>query len=411
LFAKGSTENRISAREFETYRGHVRVLTEWVSAVLSSFLDPPPARLEALERKYSSTREADHMMMQYNIPKALCNKLYRMFCNLCKTNGRPEMELVTWLELTRKYIHPNLAFEIFRSKLHDVKVAWRFLDFFEFCYIFGLFIPSMTDAEMDVGASATLSTVERQAAALCTIFQLAAERESERDMVQVEEVNIDDTLSEFGVNIENYSPSNEEAKVKSKHYMRRLVYLLSTPSIPSEKTNCIQMSSISVSSNASDISTICSLSQDEIRVVDSSANSNQDKYVAPAVWRALLELENSSIKGPTLKEYVGFLCGFQTMLPGFKSLSMLACCGFGVRPLFPELEKLFIMDLILRRQDEAPQTKQCPSGPLGTEWCVVSSSWLNAWRFYVGQKRRTGGAINELAIKVFYLIYARNHSN
>ncbi len=385
LFSNTTAQSRITFREFEVYRGSLRSLTEWIIAVLRYFVELPPTRLEALERKYSISREAEQMMIQYNIPKSYCNKLYRAFCAVCGNSSRPEMDLDTWLNVTAKFVHPYLALEIFRSKLHDVKVAWRFVDFFEFCFLFGLFLPNTTDADAESmhQSSITFSTVERQAAALCTIFQLAAERETERllSLSQAVVVNAD------GEVVTPPPPSpRRNPRVATFLYMRRLVYLLSI------------QSSVGVTPPASRLTPEGVLDAREGWLPDSDMQdlsslrdpSTGKAAVRNAVVKALLELEGSCKVEPTLKEYMGLLCGFQDMLPGFKQLSMIACCAFGVRPLVPELEKIFIIDMTLKRQEEMPQTRQFPNGPVGTEWCVVSASWLNSWRFFVGHKRPRG---------------------
>jgi hypothetical protein len=363
LFAGTATPDRITAREFEAYRGTIRASTEWIVGVLSTFLEPPPARLEALERKYAVSREAEHMVIQYGIPKSLCDKLYRTFCAACQCNtARPEMELTTWLSLTGKYVHPYLAAGIFRSKLHDVKVAWRFVDFFEFCFLFGLFLPHASEADMENNSSSrNVSTVERQVAALCTTFLLAAERE----------VEIDPHLSKA-----------EHTRLTTMH-MRRLVYLLSLSSSQAWKD-------FKAVATPEGIVSVPDIPSEDLENLDAPSKLTGTVVVAPALAAALVQLEGSVGPDglPVLKEYVSVLNSFQAQLPGLRSLSMIACCVFGVRPLLPELEKLYIFELILRRHEEAPQTKQFPNGPIGSEWSVVSASWLNSWRLYVGQNNR-----------------------
>lgn len=433
LFENTSTEYRITGREFETYRGPSRVFTEWITAVLSALLDPPPARLEALEIKYSTTREEDQMMMQYNIPKSLCNKLYNMFRSLCKSPGRPEMSLQTWLKLSSKYVHPALAFEIFRAKLHDVKVAWRFVDFFEFCYLFGLFLPNASEADAESHSSTTFSTLERQAAALCTIFQLAAERDisSENDVTSVPSGQTHPpSLLNVAVDAEVGTGGAEGSRTLVL-YMRRLIYLLSissTSKIPNVKEDTIGKLARRVSIDPAEknsyayaaatastpistpqfdvfklspLDTMTSAELDRLSNLSMADISNAHSVISPVVIKALLDLESSCKFEPSLKEYVGLLCGFSHFLPGFQQLSMLACCTFGVKPLVPELEKLYIIDLTLSRQEASPQTKEFPNGPIGTEWSLLSSTWLNSWRFFVGHKRRGGSIrLSDSAIKV-----------
>ena len=424
LFEHTSTPNCITSREFETYKGPSRLLTEWICAVLSSLLDPPSARLEALEIKYATTREADQMMIQYNIPKPLVTKLYRMFSSLCPNSGRPEMDLKTWLRLSSKYVHPALAFEIFRAKLHDVKVAWRFVDFFEFCYLFGLFLPNTAEVEVEANSSTIFSTLERQAAALCTIFQLAAER----DTCKSASYEGDASLGSDGDKTQNRTDN------KLVLYMRRLIYLLSIANpakIPDVKEDKIGKLVRRVSIDPADRNSYAYVAATttapvatqqfdvlKLSALDTMTNGEMNRLtnlserdaktgvttISPVVVKALLELEKFCTSEPTLKEYVGLLCGFESFLPGFQQLSMLACCTFGIKPLIPELEKLYIIDLTLSRQDEFPQSKEFPNGPIGTEWCVVSSVWLTSWRYFVGKQRHGSAQWSEAAIKVVKVI-------
>ena len=46
------------------------------------------------------------------------------------------------------------------------------------------------------------------------------------------------------------------------------------------------------------------------------------------------------------------------------------------------------MEIMLRRQAQAPQTNLNPFGPVHTRWCIISKAWWDSWRFYVG---RIGG--------------------
>jgi len=57
------------------------------------------------------------------------------------------------------------------------------------------------------------------------------------------------------------------------------------------------------------------------------------------------------------------------------------------RPRDPIVEKEFVIELMLRRQAAAPETRKLPYGPPGTEWSVVQKAWLDDWRLYVGHKR------------------------
>lgn len=71
-------------------------------------------------------------------------------------------------------------------------------------------------------------------------------------------------------------------------------------------------------------------------------------------------------------------------LPGMRDLSLRACCRFGFNPSSPLREMEFVTELSLRYLQQHPQTSAHPSGPVGSEWCVLPKSWYDSWKLYVG---------------------------
>ena len=88
-----------------------------------------------------------------------------------------------------------------------------------------------------------------------------------------------------------------------------------------------------------------------------------------------------------LQRYIDLIINQESNLPGLRELSMTSCCLFGVQPPAPHLEKEFVMEIMMRRQAEYPQTSLNPFGPEDTEWCIISKDWWDSWRFYVGKIR------------------------
>eukprot|EP00595_Chromulina_sp_UTEXLB2642_P001928 CAMPEP_0196767972 /NCGR_PEP_ID=MMETSP1095-20130614/42186_1 /TAXON_ID=96789 ORGANISM="Chromulina nebulosa, Strain UTEXLB2642" /NCGR_SAMPLE_ID=MMETSP1095 /ASSEMBLY_ACC=CAM_ASM_000446 /LENGTH=832 /DNA_ID=CAMNT_0042136893 /DNA_START=944 /DNA_END=3443 /DNA_ORIENTATION=+ len=152
--------------------------------------------------------------------------------------------------------------------------------------------------------------------------------------------------------------------------MRRLVLLLAhgfAPSDSDNQTNNFKGMNI----NYESLETIESL---ELRI-----------FLPNTIREALEVIER--IEDPPLHIYKDLIIQFNSYLPGLRDLSLLASCHFGVKPSEPLLEKEYIMELMVRRQFTAPQTRAQPNGPIGTEWCVIVRHWINHWKLYVGQKR------------------------
>jgi hypothetical protein len=77
---------------------------------------------------------------------------------------------------------------------------------------------------------------------------------------------------------------------------------------------------------------------------------------------------------------VGFICDNVHELPGVMLLSMTACCLFGMRPPSPQLEKLYVTELMLWGQAVTSQDAEQPHGPEGAEWALIAASWWDRWR-------------------------------
>jgi hypothetical protein len=92
------------------------------------------------------------------------------------------------------------------------------------------------------------------------------------------------------------------------------------------------------------------------------------------------ESVSEGVRGATLQAYVGFICDNVHELPGVMLLSMTACCLFGMRPPSPQLEKLYVTELMLWGQAVTSQDAEQPHGPEGAEWALIAASWWDRWR-------------------------------
>lgn len=121
-------------------------------------------------------------------------------------------------------------------------------------------------------------------------------------------------------------------------------------------------------------------------------NGDSEQFIIPQSLEVqIAEVERAvggDPRGGWLQLYMQLLCRNYDELPGLRYLSVTACCLFGIRPLHPWIEKDFITELQLRRQAIAAQNSRLPYGPVNTKWCIICSSWWNAWRMYVGRAQK-----------------------
>jgi hypothetical protein len=322
----GNRKN-INLLELEMYSGPIDVLSGWIQAVLRVFVEVPPAQLSALERRYSSALETEEMMARHGIPKSACDQLRQRFYSNCGVSVRAELDLGAWMKWTTAFLPEMLAREVFLVRLGVLKSVWRFVDFAEFCMIFGL------------------ENMETKASSLCTSFfqhQLRQQRH---------------------VHVEFFKANNSELPEES------------TPEA-NEVEQCIERMQLLFNA----------LSVDPVNGLSHMSTT----AMAPLRLK-LSELEDQMRKndtGPWLQEYVKILCDFNDLLPGLRCLSITACCLFGVRPVEHWIEKEFVTELQLRRQALAAQNSKQPYGPIGTEWCIICSSWWDSWRMLVGRARQ-----------------------
>jgi hypothetical protein len=58
------------------------LLSGWVRAVLTIFIEDLPPRLASLDRRYSAALESEQMMARYGVPKSTCDHLRQVLSYL-----------------------------------------------------------------------------------------------------------------------------------------------------------------------------------------------------------------------------------------------------------------------------------------------------------------------------------------
>jgi len=345
LFASGGHPRFLSQKDFESYEGSLDTLSGWVRAVLTIFVEPPSTKLSSLERRYSAALEAEQMADRFSVPRATCDQLRLLFYRRCKTpaDSKAELSLDGWRDWTAGFLDVELATVLFQAKLTGLKHAWRFADFAEFCMIFG-----------------TSHSVETKAAFLCVLFQQYTLNCEMRGFSQ-QKGGCDEVAGEGG-------HGRRDSETESEHLvvtMRRLLHLLALPPQAS-------------SSPSSTAATMPPTVQSSLQALEQSFRLKQEEGSSGAG-------AGKPTGGATLQAYVTFICENVQALPGLLLLSMTACCLFGLRPPAPQLEKLYVTELMLWGQAVTSQDANQPHGPEGAEWALIVASWWDRWRYFVGR--------------------------
>ena len=235
-----------------------------------------------------------------------------------------------------------------------------------------------------------------KAAALCKMFFSAFNKNEQREAVQSSE----DSLNANG---------DSDGRVESfLQCMRRMVLLLAQSYEPIESSahhhfsansnvysehmprpSLISNRSRSTSGGGSGLgSPLSPERRPSLAVADlddddkyaSSLEMLEDKVYLPEAVRTELSQIEETARDPAqgaslhtlLQFYVELLINHESNLPGLRELSMTACCLFGVRPSSPHLEKEYVMEIMMRRQAEFPQSRANPFGPLGKPRVLIT---------------------------------------
>jgi len=352
---------KLTFRQFESYGGSLQVLSAWITTVLVSLLESPQAHMLQLERKYSSTSEPEEVMSRYNISKLSCDSLRQLFYSHCGQQ-KAELSISRWLKWCNSYLSPTLAAALFRAKARGFKVIWRFVDFADFCLVYGA------------------GSLENRALALAKTFYMGHKSR----MQQLQAIN-------------PATPPEQQAVDELEDFlrqMRTMVFLLA------QQYDGVLTPRVKFSANfASPGSVRMKVEPEEFEKEDAGLEETsletleESTYLSNIVKDALEFIEKNareSKEHPSLlvRHYVDLIIAEHTNLPGVRELSLTACCLFGIRPTSPHLEKEYVMEIMLRRQAIAPQTSMNPFGPVNTEWCIISKEWWDSWRMFVGKMRQ-----------------------
>eukprot|EP01041_Mallomonas_annulata_P000826 gene826-1606_t len=391
LFGSDPRRKQLNLKELETYEGPINLLEGWVKTVLGVFLEPLPPRLVNLERRYSLAQETERLMAQYGLSQAGCEQLKNQFfahslpppsnpsststpityqtgsMALSTAASKGELSLETWLLWTRSHILPGLATAIFMSKLGLARRVWRFVDFVEFCMVFGM------------------GPLEQRAAVLVSTFQRQGQGTG--------------TGHSSGNGNGNDSGVNRMA-------MRRMITLLSRPPPPSESTRRPSGVGTSLKSSSLQLGTPISTlpmslagtgtgTSNDNDTTDKSVNNDMEGDVTDeelaqlpsALLKDLQAVEALYGSDPPSQAYSSLLSRHYESLPSMQELNICACCLFGVRPSSPRLEQQLVMELLVRHNAFCRLPDQ-PYGPPGTEWCLLPSQWWTTWQRFVGSHEK-----------------------
>ena len=136
LYSK-STTSLLTPREFDAYTGDLTLMLGWLVVIINTLIQPLSPYLLQSEQKYSETIEINYILSYYNINDKLYIHIKNTFNLICTDSPRPEMDIYIWLELTKSYISLPIAYILFYNKIKTIKYVWRFLEFLEFCVVFG----------------------------------------------------------------------------------------------------------------------------------------------------------------------------------------------------------------------------------------------------------------------------------
>jgi ubiquitin C-terminal hydrolase len=377
----------------------------WIQAVLRSLLEPASPKLQALDVKYSTALEQDLMMSRYGVTSAVYMQLRHMFLEACGGVGlsRAELSLASWLGWVQGYVPVNIARIIFLSRVQSLKPVWRFSDFAEFVFLFGVgtvedklnstvkFLLSgvkdhwafvnVTETEVpltngkscEISYSFGLKTIQQANDVTASVKAHACGNTLFYAMLLFLSQTTDvkppySSTAPDQTNLNDFTGSNvigdfvgdsKPTESGTYRWLEDFVGSLNGIKLPSEVQQAVDET---VENRGED---------DEDSANDKITGSNHD----------------SSDNNLTLSDYASIVIQFHRHFPVLKALSVIACCLFGLRPPTPSLEKEYIMELLVKHYNDVPHSNSNPYGPAGSQWCVVSKAWYETWQFYVGNSR------------------------
>lgn len=419
LFSRKRRE--VSFRDFEEWNGNVDILSRWVRITLDAFFETKPPNLRGLYRRYTALFNSDIILNDITpdtLTKEVVDSIRQQFVHLSSSwSGRGSVSLRRWLIAANPtFIHPHLAELAFLTKTEPFKPDWKLQDFSEFLITF-----------------ARLSAVQRSRAVFGLFTTFAAKIIDLKLLSHYQTSSLDDALGSFvavnalkegGVSpvlfavwlymlhLLHLEPSaispaldgNSIAKPKrsrsrslgqlalgnnEQHEEEEEGDTVIDSSRSKDKNGTIEVTSrlryhthtmlLFIQLLANQVKAVKEGKTDEISVpVKSFLTQAQEVVSTPANHTSLHTL----IKNILLELYL------PSHIPGLRDLGLLACCGFGIQPETALREKEFVTELTIRfgRNLGAGGGGY---GPVGTEWCVISRSWLDRWQRFVGGLTRS----------------------
>lgn len=338
IFSHSSSQRSVSQKELENYSGNTSLLEVWVIETLGVFLTPLPPRLVALDRRYSLALETERMLAQFGCPMSVGEPLKAAFYNLCmssstsSSSNNGELTESMWVEQLEPYVQSELARQLFRAKLGVARNYWRFVDFVDFCLVFGI------------------GTSDKRTETIYSAFK------------------------------------NPEGGTMSLKQVFRMFYLLaSAPSPKPRNAGHSRKDSLLHSTSTSEERPL--LTMTEIPEIEPSTRE-LSLLLPPALLSVLVGWEEQGEVPPHARLITQLITVHSQFLSAITELQIVSCCVFGMRPSSPRQEQQLVTELMVRHSQSCPATPTCPRGPPGTEWSVVASTWLHQWRlFSSGQEK------------------------
>eukprot|EP01039_Chlorochromonas_danica_P002862 gene2862-3126_t len=387
LFSRRRME--ISLREFESWSGPLEPLLEWVVKVVDVVAESPPTRLLALHRRYSSLTEGEQVLRRFHPSTAFLEHLRQVFQSRSGGSGGGGggvWSLASWQRITVPLHLPAILAEvIFLAKARSFSESWRFADLLEVVLLYG-------QGSWRARAEAVL------AAFIAYDSKLRLLRHS----------STSNSITSDG------EKEEEEKEGKWRVVFCRMVHLLAqsveTLQMISVRENKEVHEEVSARSPPEEISgPIFSRNRPRAPSLNLEADQEEEeeqegKRVTAWPSQASLYLRGATLplaepladrlsklmtRQPPLlpftpEEAVDFLVKSKDLLPCLRALPLVACCLFGLQPAVTTEEKEFVVELTLRHVQRAPQSSSQPYGPPGTRWALLSKTWYDSWRLFVG---------------------------
>lgn len=422
-----SPMQELSLKEFETLNVDLSILRNWVRSVMRCFQFPSgrTSRLYALERKHSSQLEAKEVMSTHRLSRHACDELRRRYLHLCASAAnqprpsagssnsgdeeggtvqvmdlsmRAELQLGAWLRAVSSvgasdrdppnsvsYLEETLATVIFQAHVDAFKPKWRFVDFANFCAVFGgenrqLQATTVVDSYLKC-ALARFYGVDSRDRSVCGLPPLVPSNVSSGSSGgEYEGAGAGGYVTVGGGTGDLRSPS-QESDLSSPFAQ------LSPPSTNSP----LVTQDYEVGSGLGEqqlgqqqgVDAYVLQSLQYMVMTLASAHSNQ---LSPELLGALTRLSEETGAESYATDFSSFLVTHYQLLPGLRDLCLAACCRFGFLPPSPLREMEYVTELSLRYLQRSPQCSAHPYGRPGTEWCVIPRAWYEAWRLYVGHQ-------------------------